>query len=83
MAATGLSKLYSDHGSFPLQSSINVQPKLQMSALRPYFDYLIISGAIQGMLPFIKSLNFSYKQIDIVFSIFLEHPKSESFITPY
>lgn len=55
MAVIGLSKFYSYHGTFPEDISIRVQPKLQISDFFPYFDCLITSGAIQGILPYKNS----------------------------
>tara|TARA_B110000503_G_C6822973_1_gene279655 strand:- start:138 stop:377 length:240 start_codon:yes stop_codon:yes gene_type:complete len=79
MAATGLSKLHSFQGLSPWAISRTVHPKDQISAWVPYFYYLMISGAIQGMLPFISSLKFLLKLVKVL-SIYFAQPKSLNLI---
>jgi hypothetical protein len=67
-------------GFSPVAISMTVQPSDQMSALQSEPFCLIISGAIQGTVPF----NDSYMSLqDMLFSMVLDHPKSEILTSPF
>ncbi len=78
MAATGLSKLCSLQGFFPLAISSMEHPKDHISDFTPYSYCLIISGAIHGILPLISSLKFLLILVRVLFILFA-HPKSLNF----
>ena len=81
MAATGLSKLYSLQGFFPLAISSMEHPKDHISDFTPYSYYLIISGAIHGILPLISSLKFLLILVRVLFILFGIKFKSLSMVS--